>query len=241
MNIEKTLQKYGLNEKQAKIYLACLELENASVQQISVKSGLARATVYEILRSLQATGLISSYQKKKAMRFTASDPRQILKLEEEKLNSFQDILPELNARYAKSKSQPTVRLYLGQEQMKIIFKEIIDEADMLLSFGSAEDLFGTIGHFFYKFVKERIKKRIPVKVILKDSPKARERQRLGPAELREVKIVPNNYECKGNIWIWKNKMAMLSFTNDFTAVVIDSKELTDIQRAQFNSLWDKII
>ena len=87
-------------------------------------------------------------------------------------------------------------------------------------------------------MKKRIKNRIPLRVILRDSATARDRQRLGIQQLREVKLVSNKYEFHGLIYVWKNKIAMFSLVNDFVAVVTESKELADIERAKFNNLWD---
>ena len=64
MKIENVLKAYGLNEKQIKVYLACLELGSASVQKISQKSGLIRTTVYEVLETLKQRGFTSSFLKK---------------------------------------------------------------------------------------------------------------------------------------------------------------------------------
>lgn len=40
--LERVLEKFGLSEKEAKIYLATLELGQATVQQIAKKAGLVR-------------------------------------------------------------------------------------------------------------------------------------------------------------------------------------------------------
>lgn len=42
MDIIASLRQFGLNEKQAKVYLACLELGSASVQKIAKKAGVER-------------------------------------------------------------------------------------------------------------------------------------------------------------------------------------------------------
>ena len=44
MTLDKELQKIGLSEKEAKVYLAALELGQASVQNIARKAEVNRAT-----------------------------------------------------------------------------------------------------------------------------------------------------------------------------------------------------
>lgn len=240
MKIEKTLQSCGLSEKQTRIYLACLELGSASVQKIARKANVARSTVYEILEVLKQKGFVSTFMKKRVRYFSAEEPKQIVRSAQQKVDALKNVLPQLEALVGKTRMHPAVRFYQGKNQMKLIFEEVLVEADTILSFGSAEDLFRELGDYFYEFVKRRVKKKIPVRVILSDSKKARERQECGLKELRTVKIVPPTYQFHGQIILWKNKIAMLSYTNDFVAIVMESRELSDMQRAVFENLWKRV-
>ena len=240
MNIKKTLQDSGLNERQIRIYLACLELGSASVQKISQKAGVARSTVYEILDSLKEKRFVNSFMKKRVRYFSAEDPTQIVRLAEQKTKNLKNILPQLQAMVGKTRKRPTVRFYQGKEQIKLILEELLDEADHILSFNSAEDLYRELGKYFSDFVKRRIKKKISVRAILSNSKKARERKKLDLKELRTTKIVPATHKFQGQSMIWKDKIAMFSFVNEFVCIVIESKELVDMQRAIFENLWDSI-
>ena len=57
MNYIQDLQQIGLTEKEAKVYLAALELGEKAVQVIAQKAGVNRATTYFILESLIEKGL----------------------------------------------------------------------------------------------------------------------------------------------------------------------------------------
>ena len=238
MNLQKTLKEYGLSEKQAKIYLACLELGSAPVQKISQKASLARSTVYEVLESLKEGGLISTFKKKKTKYFSAEEPQNVINLAKERVSSLEQALPEFNALYGQAKVRPTVRFYEGRQEMKIIFDEIINEADELLSFGSARDLLDTMGDFWPKFVRRRVEKKIPAKVILSESKTAYERKRLGQKDLREVRMVPAEYKHNGTIVVWANKIAMFSLKKDLVALVVESDVLAEMQRNMIKVIWD---
>lgn len=239
MNLSKILQSYGLTEKQAKVYLACLELGTGSAQKIAEKALLPRTTVYEVLEHLVQHGFISTFLKKHIKHYSAEDPQQVIRLAESKVNTLKDALPEMNAIVGKSRKRPTVRFYQGKEQMKMVLEEMLAEADELLSFAAPEDLFRELGDWYLDFVKRRIKQRVSVRLIATDSVRARERQKIGIGELRTVKIVPNIFPYHSNKWIWKNKIGMFSFTGDLVAVVIESKELADMERAMFEHLWSR--
>lgn len=238
MKLENTLQEYGLSPKESQIYLALLQIGPSSVQKIAQKSGLARSTVYEVLDDLVKKGFANSYLKKKVKYFSAEEPRHVVALAQEKASAIKDALPELEAMSGVSRARPTVRFYQGSRQMKLILNEMLDEAQVILCFGVAEDLFRVVGDFHDEFLQRRIKNRIPLRLILRDSDVARDRQRMGPQQLRDVKLVSNKYEFHGLSYIWKNKIASFSLSGDYVAVVTESKELADIERAKFNNLWD---
>ena len=239
MNLNKILENYGLTKKQALLYLTCLELGSASVYKIAKKAGLPRSTSYEILESLKQMNLVSTYRQKKVIYYNAEDPREIIIQTKNKIKMLEEALPEFSALYAISKNQPSVRFYEGKEGMKTILKEMLNEAREQKSFSSI-DLFTIFGNYWPEFLEKRIKRKIPAKIIYSQSPKAEERKRLGPKELREVRITPEKYTHHGCIIIWKNKIAMFSFKKDLTALVIESKELAQTQEMTFDYIWDSL-
>lgn len=241
MQLENILKTYGFTEKQALIYLACLELGSASVQTISRKAELPRSTCYEILESLLKEGVISTFFKKKTRHFSADDPAKLLRISREKSLLLENGITALRALYQKtSRERPAIRFYQGRTGMRTVLEEILEEARELRAIASAEDLFRALGKEFPRFVQDRFKKKIPARVILRASPKAEERKRLGPSELREVRIISEHFVFQGMIYLWEHKIAMLSFEEDMTAVIIENEALTKIQRAMFEFIWEKL-
>lgn len=240
MTPEKTLIKYGLNEKQARIYLATLELGSSSVHQISKKANLARSTCYELLEYLLNKGLVSTYRKKSIKYYSAEEPSKIVDMAAEKVEVLKKALPQFNALYGKATSRPTVRFYQGKQGMKLVLEEILKEAKELLCFASADDLFTILNEDMPDFVKKRVSKRIPIRVILRDSKKAQERKKLASQELRQVKIISPDYQYHGLIYVWSSKIAMFSFDKNLVALVIEGKELANIQKTMFEIMWGSI-
>ncbi|NQU77956.1 hypothetical protein HQ544_04650 [Candidatus Falkowbacteria bacterium] len=238
MNLEKILENYGLDEKQAKVYLACLEMGSASVQRISEKAGIPRSTTYEILDFLRDKGFVSTFLKKRVKYFSPEDPKKIITRAKGKIESLEKSLPRILAAYRRTAHQPAVRFYQGKQGMKVILDEILEEAIEIKAFTSTNDLFALLGDYWPDYLRKRIKKKIPVKVITQESAKARERQELGPQELREVKIIPESYGHHGHVFTWNNKVAIFTFKKDLVALVIESEEVARIQEATFDFMWD---
>lgn len=240
MDLKKILKDYGLSEKEASLYLSCLELGSASVYKIAKKAGLPRSTCYEILEDLKEKKLVSTYKQKKVIYYNAENPKEIIEQTKDKIKTLEDALPEFNAIYASAKNKPSVRFYQGKEGMKIILKEILAQAKEIKSFSSADDLFDVLGDYWPDFLKQRIKAKIPARIILVDSKKARERRERGPKELRETRIVSEKYTHHGLIIIWRDKIAKFSFKKELVALVIESKELAQTQEMMFNFIWDSV-
>ena len=61
---EKALLACGLNKKEAKLYLASLELGPATVNKLAKKSRLKRTTIYSLIDSLGARGIIKEVRRR---------------------------------------------------------------------------------------------------------------------------------------------------------------------------------
>lgn len=126
-----SLERIGLSEKEAKVYLATLELAEASVQDIARQSGVNRATTYLVLGSLQEKGFVSTYEKGKKTVYVAEDPsllknmfsaqEQEIRAREEQLN---DALPQLQLIHNRSAGKPVIRFFEGKEGLKTMVQEV---------------------------------------------------------------------------------------------------------------------
>jgi sugar-specific transcriptional regulator TrmB len=81
--LKEQLEKIGLADKEAKVFLASLELGSSAVQEIAKKADINRATTYVIIEKLMKKGLMSSVEKGKKTYFQTEDPKRLLKLLEE--------------------------------------------------------------------------------------------------------------------------------------------------------------
>jgi sugar-specific transcriptional regulator TrmB len=103
------LTSAGLTEKEAKVYLACLEISPASVAGIAELAGVKRPTAYVILKGLSARGLVQPAEGTKKSHVCALHPERILELlHEEKRTAetrhreFTTVLPHMASAVAGS-------------------------------------------------------------------------------------------------------------------------------------------
>lgn len=239
MDIGQQLINLGLTEKQAKVYLACLELGPAPVLSIAAQAGLKRPTTYLILDELVNKGLISIIPREKKKLFVAEDPKRLQEVAEERFYQIKNLLPELQALYNTKAARPAVVLYQGKEGMQRVYEEIVASGEKeVLSFFSIED----ISREFYESFKLFIQ-------MLKNNPDIISREiaytkGLNHYYLKDTKGLPN-YQVRlvdekhrfftDNI-IYRNKIAIFSFAKRFV-VVIESQDIVDSFRSLFELAW----
>src|SRR3989338_4407031 len=95
--LTKLFESLGLSEDQTKVYLAALELGQASMQDLADKSGVKRTSIYNFIKELIAKGLIVTAKKRKRTVYSAIHPNQLIELEKSRLSELHRVLPELLA------------------------------------------------------------------------------------------------------------------------------------------------
>lgn len=107
-SLELELRKLDLKEKEAKVYLAGLELGPSPVKLLAEKTKMTRPTVYEIIKQLEEKGLFNEAKEGKKRLFSAKSPESILGIlrvkkreVEEKEREFIRIIAALEDKYSK--------------------------------------------------------------------------------------------------------------------------------------------
>ena len=149
MELQKSLIQLGLTEKQATVYLACLQLGTETVLHVSKFANLKRPTVYLILDELETMGLVSRIQRERKILFKAENPEAIISQLKLKQETALAILPSLKAIHNIDPEKPTIRIHEGISGVKNVYTEIFtylaSHPDKeLLIFGSLKD---TLEHF----------------------------------------------------------------------------------------------
>jgi HTH-type transcriptional regulator, sugar sensing transcriptional regulator len=239
MEITKTLTQLGLNEKEAKIYLACLELGTASILEISKKSDINRATAYYIIDELKKKELIVQTTKKKKKLFIAADPGEIMKIIREKESLLKSIMPDLNALNNISIKKPKIRFYEGDEGMIKVIKDFLTARNGVVAFADTKE-FDAALKYDPDIVKKRVKKNIKIKIIFPDTPRAKEWIKTNKQQLRETRYISEKkFPFNTQIYIYDNKVNITSW-HEKSGIIIESKQYANTMRLIFNLCWENI-
>jgi len=236
MQIQHTLEEYGLTDKQAKVYLACLSLGSASITQISKKAQLKRPTTYLIIDELLEKHFLVVIPHGKKNLYKAEDPEKLLKELNEKRSKFEAIMPELKNIYAKSLKQPRVRFYEGKDKLLKMYEEIFRSKEIWAIFSD---------EYLELFTEEEKRHMFRLLVrhggIIYDLVEDTKASRLGiQAKYRkgvsEAKFLPDDMDMATNILVFGDKLAVISLEN-VVGVIIEDEDIANTQKALLKFIW----
>jgi len=236
--MEEELKEIGLTEKEIRVYIACLKLGSAVVQDIAKKANTYRTYTYEMLKSLKEKGLVNSVIKSGKQYFEVSPPHKILSILKERELNMKRILPQLNALYKSVVEKPRVEFYEGKEGLKTILDDLISTNEEILVYGSTRKQLALLNFYFPNYVKRRVKAGIRIRVITEQSPETIELSKRNKEELREIAFFPKNFESPTATNIYGNKIAILSFEKEPVGIIIENEDIARTQRIVFEMLWN---
>lgn len=234
MDILKTLQKIGLSEKEVKIYLSLLELNEALPSVISKRSGIKRPTTYIILDQLKSRGLVGHIKRGGIFYFRALSPYSLLDDQYKKYSDLESIMPELLQLNSKYEATPQMAIYEGENGILRIMEDTLTTSTDLLCWADASLATGTIlSEYYPKYINKKVANKIWLRGVFCDDPVARELKKKGKDELREVYLIPKKkFPFMNEINIYDDKIAIISHT-DKLGVIIQNKSIADTQRSIF--------
>ncbi len=247
--LEKELERIGLNENEAKIYLLALELGISSIKELSEQSKIKRGTVYNVIDSLLQKGFLAIGHEKDKKVYFAESPSNLNFLFdikqhelEERKKIFEKLFPELNLLFNSSDIRPRVKYFEGNSGALALKEEYLKtkskKIDNVLFY---DDSFKSLSKA-KKYAKERVQKKIRSR-FLYVSKKGRDLnlENSDKTELRESLYVPyNSFPFDIDLSIFDEKIVIQNRkSNKFLAVLINNKEIADSLRLFFNLAWRK--
>jgi len=255
-NLLEQLLDLGLQENEAKVYLALLELGKGSVTQISRKAGLNRTTGYDILERLGLQGLVNRARVgAKRIHYVAEPPSRLKQYLEDKkrlynrrVEDLKDLLPDLQSLH-KSKIKPVIKFGEGREEMKKIYLSVLDsksEVYSILNLKNYAEFFDELGTYQSE---ERHKRGIKEKVLSVKNETAqswynktykeagREKDKMTDYRWLDA---GKDYQTAGEVNIFDDKVTgMLSKPDENVAFEIQSQTFADFLKMVFEMAWAK--
>lgn len=249
--IKNLLEYLNFSQKESRVYLSLLEVGSEIAAEIGKKTGLNRTTVYDILDELIQKGLVSKFKKGSKTYFQALDPKRLLnyldrekedqaKIIEKQKKKVQEFLPELISLQNPLSTKPKVQFFEGKFGMREAYEDTLSSKETILAYANLETMYEGLSDYFPEYFKRRAKAKIFIRAIFADNHASRECASRNQEELRATRFFPKgSLPFTPEINLYNNKMLVASW-HEKMAVIIESKELVDLQKFIFEIVWNSL-
>ncbi|MEI7621377.1 MAG: helix-turn-helix domain-containing protein [Candidatus Moraniibacteriota bacterium] len=238
--LSKDLLQADFSEKEAKVYLAILELGEGNIAEITQKSKLKRATVYLEIEALKNKGYVSLVRRKKRNIYMAENPKRIEDRLKEKTETINKLMPQLLSIANAMDHKPKVRYFEGVEGVKEAYKDTLQyKGTEILGWYSND----RIDYFDKSFIldyymQKRIAQKIPMRMFAVQSTFMNSMNAKDPLHLRQMKIIKSDqffFSAEINLYS-KDKIAIIAHRENI-ALIIESKKIYDTLKSIFELMW----
>lgn len=235
------VNNFNFTEREAKVYLAALQLGRSRASDIAKKAELNRITTYEILKRLVEMGIASSAHYGGVKTFNVASPEIVIQKMKGRLEIAQKILPQLSLLNHIDIKKPNIAFYEGAEGIRTIYEDTLScKEKIIYNIANPANLLKTIGKdFFTQYVKKRVRKKILVKVLIPDFPQNNQYKKEEKISKREIKFFNvKMYDIPNEILIYDDKIVLLSFSS-LIGVMVEDKDIAKSMKMIWQMIWSQ--
>lgn len=240
------LKNIGLSDKEARVYLAMLELGPATILEISAKASINRPTTYVEIESLKKMGLVSTQTKGKRQLFMAESPTQLgfiidreKKTVEQKKEVLSKVLPELTTLFNLAEEKPLVRFFEGKEGLIRMQDEFLKTKNKkIVAIASLDDVLQVFPDHPSSYTPRRVQKKIHARLIY-TSHRGPFLKQYDRAMLRESKFIsPEKLKFTSDLTIYDDNIAIAALKGKISGTIITHREIATSFRGLFELMWN---
>jgi len=245
MHLIEILKNYWFSEKEAQVYLACLELNIAPASTIARFCNEKRLATYDVLKQLQKRWIVSEFEQNKVHVYSVISPERLIemrKLETEViLNKMSAALPEFFDLKNNISQFPKIQFFEWFDGMLQIYKDHEKSTTELLSFLGPDAIPADIKKYLreHHVIKAR-KNKVFARVICSDDKSAQDFQARDGVLFRESLIIKDPLlKLSTEIVAYgPGKVSITIFKkNTVSGTIINNNEFYDSMVAIFEHIW----
>lgn len=238
------LLKLGLTDEEARMYIACLEINGGPVSVIARKTGVNRVGAYHTLEKLLRKRLLSQYNRNGVKCFSPEPPEKLSDLAAEKVTIAKSLIPELKTLVASMSFKPKIRSYEGRGGVERVFTESLNAKGELLGYTNLKIVTEFFPDFFRDYTRKRFEKEIKVRYLSPSTvesvhaidpflPKEYDRS------LIEILLVnKEQFPLENEILIFGSSVGIVSLNPDeLLGLIVESATFSRTMKAVFDLAW----
>ncbi len=234
--MQEELKEFGLTDNEVRIYMALLRLGTASPSEISEKTGMHRAYVYDAMERLIEKGIVNFVFVNNRKKFRPVDPRNLVEMAEAKKSAIEKILPELQRIMVFEKSDTSMEIHKGKNVLKTVLNDVLlscKKGDTLCIIGADDEIYQQMDRIHLsRYLKQAKKKGINEMFITPSGSKPHPE-----TKITDYRYLDKKYMTSTATWIYSEKVSILTLGNPFILIIIKNKEVSNTYRRQFELLW----
>jgi len=235
-------ESVGIPKMQTTVYLDLLKNKESTATQVSKRTKMHRANVYDTLTKLKERNLVYLSNKEGKQMFVALSTDLIVNEEKDKLENLKLAMNYIKTSYVHG-STPKVYTLEGLNVIKSVLFSLLEKKSDIWIYGLAEDenIINLLNDkLMHSFHLERIKKQIELKLLFYKNP-IEEIKKIGGLKFTEARLLPKNQQSKNSqitqivcgdcvyITLWIQPIYTIIIENE-----IVSKEYLDL----YKILWE---
>lgn len=235
----KLLQQTGFTEKEARVYLALLEVGAGDVTDIAKAAELKRSIVYVLIDGLVEKGYVTQIPGGKINTYQASDPGLIYNQIKNTSKHLGEMLPFLRSLHNKGTKRPKMQYIETKEGMLKVYYDINNYSEQfyLSSYHRLEHHFPGALKDWVKFYEKQKFKFVGRHLVTSD-PKELEFAKYLIAAGQQVRILPEMEKMTMDFAIYgKNNLAISLLEDEPFMIHIKSEEVVKSIMSVFEIAW----
>lgn len=246
MTTTEALQNLGLNEKEAKVYLALLQLGKGTAYSIATRSNLKKPTTYVVLENLINKGIAQKVPRAKKALYTSISPEDLFSVIKSRVkNTEEEILPELKSLSRGREYKVKTAYYEGLNGIKEMYNKLLKEMkgkEYIGFYAHEKDAPPELIKYFDELNERHRKFAIKRRGITVNDPtiasKFLTEEMLDKYNMRIKALPPEIYNSNISIEVYGNYVQIFSHRY-LQATIIDNPDIANVMRQIFELIWKR--
>lgn len=238
--LDTQLAHLGFSEKEAMVYLTLNMYGPSPASTLAKRAGIKRGSIYDILNILLQKNFITRFENNGVTYFGIDDVQKLIHHKKEQLHIAEQVVESLkNSQYNNESIQ--VQYYNGKEGYTAMYEHILTETPSQIKVWIHLDAFHNSLDPIQEelWTRKRVKKNIYAKLLMVDTPYAREFQKKDSEYFRETRCISNSI-FQSTCILYGDCITLFDSQEAFTGIRIQHQNFSQLFQEIFDQHWEKI-
>lgn len=233
------LANLDIPNDQAAVYLALLELGEATLTELSKKTGIKRTTLYFIIEKMEGGLIKRALDQKKILPIY---PQQVFEKLQNNNLIFYHAIPQFQAIMKQPDKITKIKFYKGRKGIQQLFLDELAaykvKKEKVLRIVSGASFYAQDPDFRDQYAIKRQETGIDTRIIASSDLKEHIKKYKKQFSMQKVKLLPESAGViSGRISASPSRLSLIGFMKDESGIIIESSELADTFIKFFDFVW----